>query len=57
MIPGSSGSSGRIGGNPITLCRDSDGEGGLTGVEILDAVTPIARETLLGAQAVTSSAI
>ena len=55
MIPGNSGSSGRIGGNPVTSCRDSVGDGGFSGVVSLDAVTPVARETLLSAWAVSSS--
>ena len=50
MIPGSSRSSRRIGGNPVTSCRDSGGDSGSTSVDSLEAVTtPVARETLLGA--------
>ena len=36
-------------GSPITSCRDSGGDGVLTGVGFSDAVTPVARETPLGA--------
>ena len=56
MIPGSSRSSRRIGGNPVTSCRDSGGDSGSTSVDSLEAVTPVVRETLLGAQTVSVSA-
>ena len=46
-----------MGSNPITSCRDSGGDGVLTGVGFSDAVTPVARETLLGAWTNSSSDI
>ena len=56
-IPGSSGNPGRMGGGRGTFwsssCEDGDG----SGIENPDAVTPVARETLLGVQAVSSSAV
>ena len=55
MIPGNSGSSRRIGGNPVTSCRDSGGDSGFTGVDSLDAVTPVVRETLLSVWTVSVS--
>ena len=40
MIPGNSGSSGSVGGGNRTLCKDPRGDGVLTGVGSLNAVTP-----------------
>ena len=46
-----------MGGNPITWCRDSGGNGVLTSVVFSDAVTPVARKKLLGAWTCSSSEI
>ena len=46
-----------MGGNPVTSCRDSGGDGVLTSVVVSDAVTPVVRETLLGAWTCSSSGI
>ena len=55
-MPGSSGNS-SSGPGSGTSWSDSGGDGGSTGVVSLDAVTPVARETLLGAWAISSSGI
>ena len=57
MIPGNSGSSRRIGGTPVPSCRDSGGDVGFTSVDSLEAVTPVARDTLLSVWAVSSSGV
>ena len=57
MIPGSSGNSGRMGGGRGTSWSYSCGDGDVSGVENPDAVTLVARETLLSAQAVSSSGV
>ena len=57
MIPGSSGNSGRMGGGRGTSQSSSSGDGDGSSVEYPDAVTPVARETLLGAWAVISSGV
>ena len=57
MIPGSSGNSGRMGYGRGTSQSSSSGDGDSSGVENPDAVTPVARETLLGVQTVSSCGI
>ena len=57
MIPGSGGRSSGSGMGSSTLWRDSGRDGVFTGVEYSSAVTPVARETLLSAWAISSSSI
>ena len=56
-IPGSSGNLGRMGGGKGTSQSSSWGDGDGSGDENPDAVTPVARDTLLGAWAVSSSGV
>ena len=56
-IPGSSGNLGRMGGDRGTSRSSSGGDGDGSGNVNPVAVTPVARETLLGTWAVSSSGV